>query len=140
MNSSLLNSNIRIAIHSLGVLFVLVLLFILSMLFKTIPITPYLIGGLMTGEILRIIFSTQKYLVSIDTDQMTVSIKYCNRMLLKKNTSIDRIDLDAVYIHETSWWLGRLDYINLSNAKQKFSFQLVDNKVKNTVVKTLDIE
>lgn len=140
MDSLLINSNTRIALHSLGVLLVLVLLFILSILFKTIPITPYLIGGLITGEILRIIFSTQKYLVSIDTDQMTVSIKYCNRMLLRKKTSINKVDLDAVYIQETNWWLGRLDRINLSNTKQKFSFELVDRQIKDAVVKTLDLE
>lgn len=140
MNNPFKNSMLRIVLHSLGTLLVLVVLFVLSVSYKASSVTPYLVGGLMTGEFLRIIFSKQKYLVSIATDQMAVSIQYCNRLLFHKSTSIEKVDLNVVYIHEVNRWPGREDCLSISNAKLKFSFNLVGNEVKEAVVKALDIK
>ena len=139
MSNPFKHTKIKIAFHSFGVLFFFILLLLLCTFWTQPRIAPYLITGLLTGEILRIIFSRTKYLISISHDEFTVSVNYLNRMLIEKNAVIEKQNLSISDVTETNWWLGRLDYINFDNSRQFFTFDCIDKKVRQSVSEMLEV-
>ena len=139
MSITFKHTKIKIAFHSFGVLFFFVLILVLSTFWAQPRITPYLITGLMTGEILRIIFSRKKYLISISENEFTVSVNYLNRMLIQKKAVIEKQNLSISDVTETNWWLGRVDYIKFDNTRQFFTFDCIDKKVRQSVSDMLDV-
>lgn len=116
------------------------ILFLLSLFLSDIPTGRYLMGGLLTAAILRIIFSQKKYLTSIEVTNDNISIQYLNRMLFPKNVTIDKTDLNILDVKETNWWTGELDLLNFSNKKQDFTFASIDKKLKQFVIRALEQE
>src|SRR5689334_153183 len=102
MTSSHKNIKIKIALHSFGLIIFLFILFILSISFATIQMLPYSIAGLITAETLRIIFSKKKYISSIHQKDLSISINYFNRLLIKKNIEIDKENLKITDVTETN--------------------------------------
>ncbi|MEP7377039.1 MAG: hypothetical protein ABI675_26805 [Chitinophagaceae bacterium] len=140
MNNSPLNVKQKSILHSFGVVFILLMFFLLSLSVVKTPIAWYLIAGLLTGEIGRIIFSKRKYLISIQQDDLNVTIRYLNRVLLQKNISINKEDLNIYDVTETNWWSGNLDLVNFSNGKKDLTFVYIDRKLKQSIPETLKKE
>ncbi|NNV55152.1 hypothetical protein [Limnovirga soli] len=130
MYTSFLNIKQKIALHSFGYVLILLLLLFGSMAVDEIPIAMYSIIGLLTVKILEIIFSRRKYLSSIVENDVTITINYYNRILVGNSITIEKRDVEVVYIKEVNWWYGKIDKINFSNGKQDFTFCCIDKKVK----------
>lgn len=140
MKPSAQNIKLKIALHSFGGVLICLILFLLSLFLSDIPTGRYLMGGLLTAAILRIIFSQKKYLTSIEVTNDNISIQYLNRMLFPKNVTIDKTDLNILDVKETNWWTGELDLLNFSNKKQDFTFASIDKKLKQFVIRALEQE
>ena len=138
MNTSSLNIKSKIALHSLGITFILSALLLISIVVNEIPIARYLIMGLLTGEILRIIFSQRRYLTSIQQHDFRITINYFNRMLVRKSVSIEKRGLNILDIKEVNWWYGKLDLINFSHEGQNLTFNCIDKKLKQMALATLE--
>jgi hypothetical protein len=138
MKRSSLNIKTKITLHSLGVTFILSVLLLLSITLIKFSIAKYLIAGLLTGEILRIVFSKRKYLTSVQQNDYTITINYLNRMLRKKSISINKEGLNITDIKEVNWWYGNLDFINFSTGRQNVTFDYIDKNLKQTVLENLE--
>jgi hypothetical protein len=138
MQTSPLNFKSKIAVHSFGISIIFLVLLLISITTKEIPIAPYLLLGLITGETGSIIFSRRKYIASVDLDEATMTIHYFNRMLIKKSVSIEKDGLDILDINEVNWWYGKLNLISFSHGKTYLTFNFIDSKVKEKVFTTLN--
>jgi hypothetical protein len=133
MTSSFKNIKTKIALHSFGVCFVFSLLFIFSIFFVKNQLLPYSIAGLITAEVLRIVFSKKKYIISLRQDGQSISINYFNRLLIEKSIEISKENLKVTDVVETNWWLGRLDFINFLNDRQNITFDYIDKYLKQSL-------
>lgn len=140
MNTSSLNIKRKIALHSFGLAFILSMLFLISLSLSKTPSARYLIAGLLTAEILKIIINKRRYLTSIQQDDFKITVKYLNRMLLKKIVSISKGDLNIYNVTESNWWFGNLDLINFSNGEQDLTFECIDRKLKQSILDTFGKE
>lgn len=139
MTSSFKNIKTKIALHTFGALFLLSLFLILSIFFTKTQLLTYSISGVMTAEVLRILFSKKKYLISLEHSDQSISITYFNRLLIEKNIEIDKTNLKITDVTETNWWLGRLDFINFSNGRQNITFDFIDKFIKQSIATKIDL-
>lgn len=123
-----MNNISKIAIHSFGYFFVLILLLILSIAFDTNEIGQYIIAGLASGRLLSMLFSRRKYLISITQNDNSITVDYCGSLLRRKQVTFDWHTLEAVIIEEKSWWNGRLTRLNLYDSTTCMIFLVVQDK------------
>lgn len=138
MNVSSPNIKRKIILHSFGQISILLILFLLSVLLMEASVARYIIAGLLTAGLFKMIISKRKYVVTVQQGDFNITVEYLNRLLLKKSVSINKKDLNIYKIKETNWWSGNLDMINFSNGKQNLTFHCIDRKASQSILKTLE--
>ena len=140
MRHSIPNIKLRIALHSFGGVTICLILFLFSFYFSDIPAGKYAKGGILTASTLATIFNQKKYLTSLQVTNDKIVVQFLSQMMFQGNITLDKTDLDVTDIKGTNWWFGELHYIIFSNKQQSHTFAIVDNKLKQSVIKTLEQE
>ena len=139
MNINASSSKYKIAFHSWRPFLFTFILFILAIVIAKQSGVRYFSLGLLFTEIIRIVFSKRKYIIAVSENDTAVSVTYLNRMLLKKQTSINLLNLRVTDVTETNWWLGGLDKIIFENDSQHLTFDCINREIRQRVLHELNV-
>lgn len=89
--------------------------------------------GLTGGGLLRILFSSRKYLVSCNTNDSTLEIKYLTSLMKLKTYSITLVDIADIEIVQHKWFSDSPASINIKQGNDWIGFYLVDKQLVSIV-------
>ena len=128
---------LRVALHSLGGAALMLILLTFGVIQKLPNIFILGISPVFVAEILRIIFSKRKYLLTIHQTAEEVTFTYLDGKLFTKKVVLCNNNLSVIDVTETNLWSGDLDLLSFSNTKENLKFSLIDRKLKESLLKLL---
>jgi hypothetical protein len=95
-------------------------------------------AGLTLGILIRVLLSSRKFLVSCNTDNFTLEIKYLTTLMKQKTFSTAIAEISDTEFVQHKWFSDSPASINIKRGNDWIGFYFVDEKLVTTVEKEIN--